>query len=190
MNEADKSFIHEPKPIVRHFSFLIALFADSFLSLMSLQIILTYLRISPYNTSWDMALTGSQAAAIYLILVILGSILYWQVLIRVKNEFDSKGFIVKSPQQLMVLFGTPFIFVAGALAFTLDLIGLGLPFYPTASMLYGFGLGMTIVRILFGLKYMKKWRISAIPTGSGSRPKWVSNWKITNQLEVAYTKRD
>lgn len=176
--------------MVHHFSFLLALFVDSFLSLMSLQIILTYLRISPYNTSWDMALTGSQAAAIFLILAILGSILYWHVLIQVKNKLDSKGFIDKTPRQLMVLFGMPFIFIAGALAFTLDLVGLGLSFYPTASMLYGFGLGMAIIRALFGLKYMKKWNLSPIPTEPGSHQKRVSYWRITNRLEAGYTEQN
>ncbi len=173
-----------PRRIVRHIAFLTSLFVDSFLSLMSIQIILfSYFVQTPSSTQWGFVLTGAQAAALFLFLVPLGFVVSWHMLSQVRDDINNEGFVLISPQRLIMVLGIPFFFIAGALALLLSLIGIGLPFYPTASLFYGFGLGMVTARIWIAMTDLKIWMISPMYADSDIRR--AAKWRITVQSHVS-----
>jgi hypothetical protein len=174
-----------PRPIVRHIAFLTSLFVDLLLSLMSIQIVLfSYFGQTPSSTQWGFALTGTQAAVLFLFLVPLGFVTSWRLLSHVRDDVRNEGFVLISPQRLIVVLGIPFVFIAGALALLLSLIGIGLPFYPTASLFYGFGLGMVVARTWIAMTDLKIWMISPMYADSDIRR--AAKWRITVQSNVSY----
>ncbi|MGY5881545.1 MAG: hypothetical protein RTV31_14945 [Candidatus Thorarchaeota archaeon] len=175
-----------PRPIVRHIAFLTSLFVDLLLSLMSIQIVIfSYFGQTPSSTQWGFALTGAQAAVLFLFLVPLGFVTSWRLLSQVRDDVRNEGFVLISPQRLMVVLGMPFVFIAGALALLLSLIGIGLPFYPTAWLFYGFGLGMVIARTWIAMTDLKIWMISPMYADSDIKRRRAAKWKITVQQHVS-----
>ena len=95
-----------PRPIVRHIAFLISLFVDLLLSLMSIQIVIfSYFGQTPSSTQWGFALTGAQAVVVFLFLVPLGFITSWRMLSQIRDDVRNEGFVLISPQRFMVVLG-------------------------------------------------------------------------------------
>ena len=174
----------ELKPMVRNIGFIGSMFVDSLLSLLSSLIVLSLFIYTPSSTPWNFVLTGTQAAALFLFLVPFGFVVSWHMLSQVRDDIRNEGFVLISPRRLIVVLGMPFLFIAGTLALLLSLIDIGLLFYYTSAIFYGFGLGMVVPRALFTMTDMKRWMLLPMYADSDIKRRRVAKWRITVQPQV------
>jgi hypothetical protein len=177
------------KPLIRNIGFTGSMWVDSLMSLLSFIIVLSYFDQAPSSTLWDFVLTGTQAAASFLFLVPFGFVVSWYMLSQVKNDIHKEGFVLMSPKHLMVVLGIPFVIIAVTLAFLLNLIDIGLPYYYTLAIFYGFGLGMVVPRVVFTITDMKRWVLLPMYADSDIKRRRASNWRITIQPPDTNTKQ-
>lgn len=167
------------KPLIRNIGFTGSIWVDSLLSILSSAIVLSYFNQVPSGTLWDFILTGTQAAALFLFLVPIGFVVSWHMLSQVRDDIRNEGFVLISPQRLMVVLGIPFVFIVVTLALLLSLIDIGLPYYYTSAVFYGFGLGMVIPRVLFTMTDMKRWMLLPMYADSDVKRRRAAKWRIT-----------
>lgn len=175
------------KPLVRNIGFAGSMFVDSLMSLLSSVTIFHLFIYTPSSTPWDFVLTGTQAAALFLFLVPLGFVASWYMLSQVRDDIRNEGFVLISPQRLMVVLGIPFFFIGLPLAMLLSLIDIGLPYYYTSAIFYGFGLGMVVPRVLFTMTDIKRWMLLPVYADSDIKRRRVIKWRITVQPAVTST---
>jgi len=175
----------ESKPMVRNIGFIGSMFVDSSLSLFSSLTVFHLFIYTPSSTPWDFVLTGTQTAALFLFLVPFGFVTSWYMLSQVRDDINNEGFVLISPQRLIVVLGMPFILIAFPLALLLSLIDIGLPFYYTSAIFYGFGLGMVVPRVLFTMTDMKRWMLLPINADSDIKRRRATKWRITVQPHVS-----
>lgn len=176
------------KPLVRNIGFTGSIWVDSILSFLGSGIVLSYYLQVPSSTLWGFVLTGTQAVTVFLFLIPFGFAVSWHMLSHVKDGINNEGLVLISPQRLMVVLGIPFVFIAMTLALLLSLIDIGLPFYYTSAIFYGFGLGMVVPRILFTMTDMKRWMLLPIYADSDIKRNRAAKWRITVQSHVSSVK--
>ena len=175
------------KPLVRNIGFTGSIWVDSLWSVLGSVIVLSYFNQVPSGTLWGFVLTGTQAAALFLFLVPMGFMVSWHMLSQVRDDIRNEGFVLISPQRLMVVLGIPFVFIVVTLALLLSLIDIGLPFYYTLAVFYGFGLGMVVARTWITMTDMRRWKISPEFVEPGTKPKRVGKWRITSMQHLTLT---
>lgn len=175
------------KPLVRNIGFTGSIWVDSLLSILGSVIVLSYFYQAPSSTLWGFVLTGTQAAALFLFLVPIGFVVSWHMLSQVREAIRNDGFILISPQRLMVVLGLPFVFIVVTLALLLSLIDIGLPYYYTSAIFYGFGLGMVVPRVLFTMTDMKGWMLLPMYADSDSKRSRAAKWRIIDQSHITHT---
>jgi len=188
----DKHLISEDesKPLVRNIGFIGSMFVDSSWSLLSSLTVLFLFIYTPSSTPWNFVLTGTQAVVLFLFLVPLCFVVSWHMLSQVRDDIRNEGFVLISPQSLMVVLGMPFVFIAVPLALLLSLIDIGLPSYYSLSIFYGFGLGMVVSRVLVTMTDMKRWMLLPIYSDSDIKRRRAVKWRITVRPHVSYVEQD
>ena len=174
------------KPLVRNVGFTGSIWVDSLMSLLGFVIVVSYFNHVPSDTLYGFVLTGTQAVALFLFLVPIGFVISWHMLSQIKDDIRNEGFVLISPKRLIVVLGIPFVFIVVTLALLLNLLNIGLPYYYTSAIFYGFGLGMLVPRALFTMTDMKSWMLLPMYADSDVKRKRPTKWRIAVQPHVSY----
>jgi len=156
------------------------------MSLLGFVIVVSYFNHVPSDTLYGFVLTGTQAVALFLFLVPIGFVVSWHMLSQIKDDIRNEGFVLISPKRLIVVLGIPFVFIVVTLALLLNLLNIGLPYYYTSAIFYGFGLGMLVPRALFTMTDMKSWMLLPMYADSDVKRKRPTKWRIAVQPHVSY----
>ena len=170
-----------PTPLIRHGSYLLSLFVDFLISLLSALIVLGQFIRAPDASAWNFVLTYRQAAAVFLILAVVGFGTSRVMLVRIKRRIANEGFALISVGRMILSFSFPFVIIIGVLSFSLAMLEVGLPFFWAFPVFYGFVFGYVVSRMLFIATDSKRWILTRIINNQSGKRRRVRQYRITHK---------
>ena len=162
------------------------IFAEMVLACESIFYIVFDNYLNPYGSDWGPWFTNFIVSLLYSSFSVVGFVTGCYVLRTFKRDLNKQGSIRLSISKMLLILNTPFFFVAIILGVSISLIQPSLTLLRGSLLIYGFGLGLLLARVLYYIFESRTWIVTPIfPAKATQKRKRVLGYLISSQIPSA-----